>query len=401
MTKKQNKNQNKIATKATLIDLHAQSTSVNQTAGDAQIIGYAAPGYEGVVDAFADNFRGAECGASFCLTVGDKRVVDLCGGLAVDDIPWTEATLAVFYSCSKILSVLVIHRLLEQGKLNLDAPLSDIWPELQAGRQGGTLRMLLGHTLGLPALDSKLRAGAYNDHAYMASQLAKQAPFWKPGSRVGYHPITFGYLLGELVRRVDGRTLGQMFKEDFAVPLDLDLYIGLPASAFSRVAPISAYRPVAGDPISHVRNASRRIGSIQNLWLFNAGGWSLDAINSAEGLAAEIPAATGVGNARSLAVLLAIFNIPEMCSAVGLSDLTRQRLQSVASATHEDATLLTKTRFSLGLMKSMDNRSDPRADSFVIGESGFGHVGHGGSFGFCDPEAGITAAYVMNQQGSE
>ena len=386
--------------KTTLTDLHAESMAVNLCAGDAQITGYAAPGYDGVVEAFVDNFRGAERGASFCLTVGDKRVVDLHGGIATDNSAWSEHTLAVFYSCSKMLSVLVIHRLIEQGKLVLDAPLTTIWPELEAARQGGTLRMLLGHTLGLPALDSKLRLGAYNDHAYMALQLAKQAPFWQPGSRVGYHPITFGYLLGELVRRVDGRTLGQMFREDFAIPLNLDLHIGLPPSEFARVAPISAYRPSQGDPISHVNSASRRIGSIQNLWLFNAGGWSLDALNSAEGLLPEIPAAAGVGNARSLAALLAIFNVPEMLSAVGLSDVTTRRLQTVTSATHQDATLLTKTRFSLGFMKSMDNREDPRADNFLIGEPAFGHVGHGGSFGFCDPEAGIAGAYVMSQQGA-
>lgn len=388
------------AVRPTWVAPHPESKSVSLRVGNAQISGFAAPGYDAVVDAFATNFQGAERGASFCLTAGSTRVVDLVGGMASVDTPWSENTLAVFYSCSKMLAALVVHRLIEQSKLSLDAPLTDVWPELEAARQGGTLRMMLAHTLGLPALDSKLRTGAYNDHGYMAAQLAKQQPFWAPGTRVGYHPITFGYLLGELVRRVDGRTLGQMFAEDFARPLDLDLFIGLPAAQFERVAPISAYRPKSDEPVSHVNLASRRIGSIQNLWLFNSGGWSLDAINSAEGLAPEIPAAAGVGNARSLAALLSIFNAPMQLAAVGLSALTTKRLQAVTSATHQDATLLTKTRFSLGFMKSMDNREDPAADNFLIGEPAFGHVGHGGSFGFCDPQARIAAAYVMNQQGA-
>ena len=193
--------------------------------------------------------------------------------------------------------------------------------------------------------------------------------------------------------------MGQCFQEWFAAPLKLDLWIGLPAAQYSRVAPIQPYRPQKGDPVSRVARASRQIGSVPNLWMFNAGGWTVDSLNQQEGLTPEMPAVNGVGNGRALAALLSVFNCAAVAEGVGLTEVTTARATSVAAATQRDVTLCTRTRFSLGFMKSMDNRDDPAADNFIIGESAFGHVGHGGAFGFCDPEAGVSAGYVMNQQG--
>ena len=259
--------------------------------------------------------------------------------------------------------------------------------------------MALCHSLGLPAITHKLKEGAYNDHGYMVSKLEAQSPLWSPGTRVGYHPITFGFILGELVKRVSGVTLGQYFHRHFAAPLGLDLYIGLPEQYFPRIAPSIGYRPSKTDAVKAVARASRDIGSIQNLWLFNSGEWRLGVVNSPEGLASEIPAANGVGNARSLAALLGIFLTPDVLSSVGFSSDTVARLETVCSATQQDATLLANSCFSCGMMKSIDNRHCPSADSFIIGRQAFGHVGMGGSFGMCDREAGFAAAYVMNQQG--
>ncbi|MEY2908607.1 MAG: hypothetical protein RLZZ602_1130 [Pseudomonadota bacterium] len=362
--------------------------------------GYVAPGWESVAEVFAENFARGELGASCSVTQGGHRVVDLWGGQREPEgAPWGEQDLAVFFSCSKILATLVIHRLIADGLLALDTPLKNLWPELKAAQSGATLRMVLCHTIGLPALVKKLRSGAYNNHEYITGQLEQQEPFWEPGTRLGYHPITYGFLLGEIVRRATGKTLGRYFADQFAQPLGLDLYIGLPPSLFPRVAPIRAYALSREDAVKHVAVGSQTIGSIQNLWLFNSGGWRTDEINSAEGLKAEIPAASGVGNARSLDALLAIFNDTAKLDRLGFNEESIAGLESVASATQKDATLLCNSRFSLGMMKSIDNREDPCADSFIIGRRGFGHVGMGGSFGLCDREAGFSAAYVMNQQG--
>lgn len=382
------------------IPLSENAAAVDAVTDVPFVSGFVSPGWEAVAQQFVENFSAGELGASCTVVQQGRRVVDLWGGqVEPEGDAWTESTLATFFSCSKILTTIVIHRLVADGLIKLDTPLSKVWPELKAGQLGGTLRMALSHTLGLPAMASKLRDGAYNDHEYMVGKLEKQAPLWEPGTRVGYHPITFGFILGEIVRRLTGKTLGRYFAKEFAEPLGLDLYIGLPKKLFPRVAPTRAYRPGRNDPVKHVALASQEIGSIQNLWLFNGGRWRTEEINSAEGLKAEIPAANGVGNARALAALLALFNDPERAANMGFDEGVISGLESVSAAGHKDATLLCQSRFSLGMMKSMDNRLDPGADNFVIGRRAFGHVGMGGSFGFCDREAAISAGYVMNQQG--
>lgn len=387
-------------TYATYLPLDPAANQLVERVEGRVVRGWATPSWAPVVRAFAQNFKLGELGASFSVVANGHRVVDLWGGeITPKGSLWEPDTLAVFYSCSKILTTLVVHHLIDAGKLSLDAPILDYWPELRAAQAGGTVRMALCHTLGLPAIAHKLKEGAYNDHSYMVTMLESQRPFWEPGTRVGYHPITFGFILGELVKRVSGKTLGQYFKQVFADPLGLDMYIGLPEGHFSRVSPSRPFRPSHQDPAKHVVEASHRIGSVQNLWFFNSGHWRLDTINSAPGLAAEIPAANGVGNARSLAALLGVLLDRRQMLSIGLSDATLARLESVCAATQHDATLLGSTRFSCGMMKSIDNRHDRGADSFIIGRHAFGHVGMGGSFGVCDQEAGFTAAYVMNQQG--
>lgn len=384
----------------TWIPLHGSARPLSEFTDASFVDGFVTSDWEGAAQRFINNFSLGELGGSFSVVAGGLRVVDVWGGqTAPEGSTWNADTLTIFFSCSKIISALVIHHLIANGQLDLDAPLSRVWPELRAGQRGGTLRMALSHTLGLPALERKLKQGAYNDHEYMAAQLEKQEPLWEPGTRVGYHPITYGFLLGELVRRVSGTTLGRYFKETLAKPLDLDLHIGLPEKDLTRFAPCRPYRPGREDPLKHVALASQRIGSIQHLWLYNAGLWGMEAINSSESLKAEIPAANGVGNSRSLAALLAIFLNHARLESLGFSQDTLPLLTSVSAASQKDATLLGSSRFANGLMMSIDNRSDPGADSFIMGRSGFGHVGMGGSFGFCDPEAGVSAAYVMNQQG--
>lgn len=392
-------NQNK--TREPWVPRHERCHPVQKAYDVAFVHGYVAPGWESLAQVFADNFSKGEIGASFCVVAGGQRVVDLWGGhIVAGGEPWDEDGMAVFYSCSKILTAMVIHRLVADGQITYDAPLSKVWPELKAGRAGGTLRMALAHTLGLPVLQQRLRSRAYEDHDYMVGRLEQQVPLWEPGTRVGYHPITFGFILGELVRRVTGHTLGRYFNEQFAQPLGLDLYVGLPESLFPRLAPIHPYQPRREDPIRRIARDSQTIGSIPNLWLYNSGGWRTESVNEFAGVKTEMPASNGAGNARALASLLAVFLDDRKRLQLGFNDETTATLETVSSATHVDATLGCSSRFSLGLMKSMDNRHDPGADGFIIGRRAFGHVGMGGSFGFCDREAGIAVAYVMNQLGN-
>jgi len=378
-------------------DLYTIDTEVN----GKPVSGFIAPGWESLLEVFADNFRRDELGAAVSIVHRGHKVVDLWGGhIAPQGEPWSADTLVLFFSCSKILTTLSVHHLIGRGVLELDMPLIDVWPELLAAQQGATLRMALEHSLGLPALSRPLKVGAYDDHAYMADQLAQQTPFWTPGERVGYHPITFGFVLGEIVRRVAGQSVGRYFEQYFAGPLKLDLFIGLDPALFPRTAPVRRADLIPGEPLRPVAAASQEIGSIQNLWLFNNGQWRGKHINSPEGLRHEIPAANGVGNARALAALCAVLVDEDKAAKEGLNKAALAALQSVRSATEKDATLLCPTRFSSGLMLSMDNRHLPGADYFVMGRQAFGHVGAGGSFALADPEANLAMGYVMNQQGA-
>lgn len=380
---------------------HLSGVEHKLVAGGGCVQGYVAPGFESLVDVFIQNFDRGELGAAFTVRQRGRLLVDIWGGKVHKDAQadWSRDTMAVFFSCTKMMSSLVILHLVDRGLLGLDTPLEQVWPELKAAQQGATLRMLLAHTIGLPAVATKLAPNAYDNPGVMAKILAQQDPFWEPGIRVGYQPITFGFLVAELVHRVAGCSIGAYFHKVFAGPLGLDLYLGMPEALYPRVAPIAPYRPGKGEPLSHVAQACKHIGSIQNLWMFNSGGWSIHSINEAAGLAVELPAANGVGTSRGLSALLSLLGDDQALARVGLSPETRARLNHVESATHKDATLLCATRFSLGFMKSIANYHDHLADHFEIGANAFGHVGHGGSFGFYDADAELSAAYIMNQQG--
>ena len=379
-------------------ELHPEVAPVDPA--EATVSGWVHPDYLPVAARFMNNFNGVELGASACVVVGGYRVVDLWGGqVAAGGDPWQAQTVVPFYSCSKILTTLVCHQLIDSLGCDLDAPLSDVWPELKAARQGATLRMALNHTLGLPAMSEPLKQAAYEDHAYMAEQLAAQEPWWLPGSAVGYHPVTFGFVLNEWVLRVSGETIGQRFARLWAQPYGLECWIGLPRSEFSRVAPLVPMPYQKGESRGPIMDAAKQQGTIQNEWMFNAGGWRIDRVNSAEGLAPEIPAAGGVGNARGLASTLALLLQPEARKQLGFSEQALKRLVRLDVETECDRTLLRPTAFSLGMMKNMPARPEDPEDSFRIPSSAFGHVGQGGSFTLCDPDRNLTIAYTMNQLG--
>ena len=371
--------------------------------------GVCKPGYERVAEAFQENFatRG-EVGASVCLTVGGETVVDLWGGIAdrKTDAPWTRDTVGIVFSCTKGATAICAHILVSRGELDLDAPVAELWPEFAAnGKERATTRMMLDHSVGVPALRAKVKDDGPYEWNYMTGRLADEAPFWEPGTRNGYHGFTFGWTVGEMVRRAAGVSLGSFFQEEIAMPLGLDFWIGLPKEIEPRVAPIIPFVYKAGQAKSpFMIDLATKRDSPAALFYFNVGAWAAGGANTRAGHAAEIGAANGITNARGLAGMYA----PLANGGGKLVDgKTLARMGEVSMATHDDATLRIPTRFALGFMKSMNNRKrsvgaklfGPDVDSVIMGSAAFGHVGAGGSLGFADPVAGLSFGYMMNRMG--
>ncbi len=370
-----------------------------------EVQGSCDPKFQQVRQEFERNFRErGEVGASVCVTVRGETVVDLWGGMAHAETqtPWTAETVSIVFSSTKGATALCAHVLASRGQLDLDAPVAKYWPEFaQAGKAQIPVKMLLNHQAGLPAVRAPLPQGAYANWKLMVSSLAKEEPFWEPGTRNGYHALTMGWLVGEVVRRVSGKSLGTFFQEEIAKPLGLEFWIGLPEDKESRVAPMIAAQP---DPDNPFFQEIAKPGSLQSLVLLNSGGYmgAAPEYDFRAAHAAEIGAAGGITNARGLAGMYAPLACGGKLNGVELVNTdTLARMAAVSSATGRDAVLVLPTRFALGFMKSMDNRRGPLnlRDSVLISEDAFGHVGAGGSFGFADPPAAMSFGYTMNKMG--
>jgi len=337
-----------------------------------------------------------------CVTVDGRTVVDLWGGTAdpATGSAWQRDTVCVVFSSTKGALATVAHLMVQAGELNPAAPVTDIWPEYgRAGKGGTTVAMLLDHSAGVPVLREPVKDDALEDWDYMVARLEAEPPWWKPGTRHGYHPLTFGFTVGEVLRRVAGAQIGEILRTRLAEPLGLDFWLGLPESVEPRVAsiqpPRTRPRPSAFD------TAMRRDrGSIQNLFGFNSGAWPRTGINTRTGHAAQIGAAGGITNGRGLAGLYAPAARPGTPGPVVVDASTAIRMAR-PSREGVDLTMLIPTRFSTGFMLPMDNRAAYGPDASVLmGPRAFGHCGAGGSFGFADPEHAMSVGYAMNQQGA-
>ncbi|MDO9527132.1 MAG: serine hydrolase domain-containing protein, partial [Gemmobacter sp.] len=249
------------------MSLEAVETSMPQ-AHAAGVAGHFRADMTPLVQAFSDNFtKRTELGASLFVSIEGKVIADLWGGQTAKDGPqWGRDTICVIFSCTKTATALCLHLLAARGEVDLDAPVARYWPEFAAaGKQDVTLRMALDHSAGLPAIRAPLKSDCLTDWDYMVHHLEQEAPFWAPGSRVGYHALTFGFLVGEVVRRVSGRSLGQFFREEVATPLGIDFAIGLPEADEPRVAPIEPFRAAKDAPDTRFVTAAKERGSVANL----------------------------------------------------------------------------------------------------------------------------------------
>lgn len=374
----------------------------------AEIRGWTAPGFEELRDVFAANFRDhGEVGAGFCLYVDGEPVAELTGGVADDSgRPYDEDTLQMVFSSTKGATAACAHLLAQRGELDLSAPVVEYWPEFGAhGKEHVPVSWLLCHKAGLIDTDASLTFAEALEWDTVCAALADTKPFWDPGTRHGYHAVTYGWLVGEVVRRVTGRSLGTFFREEIAEPLGLDFWIGLPDSEQQRVAPLipmagpelpmmaaeegtSAERPPSG--LIEMLDMFLGEGNLAARALCAPGGAMRDeqAWNEPKLRSAEIPAANGVTNAPSLARMYASL-VSEVDGVRVLEPGTIERATEV-QVEGPDAVLVFPIAFGLGFMTHSDF-------SPFLGGRSFGHYGAGGSLGFADPERRIAGGYVMNQ----
>ena len=363
------------------------------------------PKFQPVADEFATNFQErGEVGASLCMTLEGEVVLDLWGGMAhpQKNLLWQQDTISLVYSCTKGATALCAHLLVDRGALDLNAPVAEYWPEFgHEEKKTITVSMMLNHSAGLPAFREPLKEEAFYDWDYMVERLGAEAPFWEPGTRNGYHMSNFGWTVGELIRRVSGKSLGTFFQEEVARPLGIDFWIGLPESMEHRVAPIR-FPPLQGVPETPFTQALREDrSSIPALAFFNTGNHRTRP-DTRKAHAAELGGSGGLTNARSQALLYSpLANDGWFAGKPFLKSETIVRMSQISMATQKDATLLMPTRFALGFMKSIDNRHRPHGhiESVILGAQAFGHVGAGGSIGFADPECRMSFSYTMNQMG--
>jgi len=374
---------------------------------DVPLFGSVEPGFEPVRDAFLANFTelGDE-GAGVCVYLDGVKVVDLTGGWSwrKRGVAYDPDTLQLVFSTTKGATAICAHILADRGLLDLQAPVSQYWPEFaQAGKRGIRVDELLSHRAGLPTIDATMKLEEVLAWDPIVDALAAQKPYWEPGTAHGYHALTFGWLVGEVVRRVSGKTVGTFFAEEVAAPLGLRFWIGLPADyepkvSRLRIGQIPSLAEIAQGklPPEIVELASQIFapGSLllRALTLNGAFGEFLGSggpFNQPSVHAAEIPAANGITDAASLARMYA--------ATIGTVDgvrLISEEALGMATKTFsegQDRVLMTPSRFGLGFMLDMAEFAP------MLSPASFGHTGAGGSMGFADPDLGISFGYVMKQ----
>lgn len=351
-----------------------------------EIHGTTAPGFEPVRDAFAANWQtGNEIGAAFALMIDGEIVVDLWGGWADRKMsrPWGEDTIVPVFSTGKAVTAMVMAKLVSDGLIDYDAPVADYWPEFgRAGKDKVTVAEALSHQAGLAGFPEPMEPSDWFDRDLIEDKLAAMHPLWAPGQGSGYHPITYGFLADAIARRVTGKSVGGLLRDDIAGPLGIDFHIGTPEALHSRAAE-HVLPPRA--PFLGKTNDAKAAAFLKP--------WSSPGRKGAtEWRMAEFPAANGHGTARAIAELLSPF-----ARAGKLRDAQLIAPDTVEAAMMErvsgpDRVLPFDLAIGAGVMINRDSGHygpEPKA---------VGHYGFGGSCGFADPVRGLSGSYVMNRQ---
>ena len=360
------------------------------------IDGHCEPRFTAVREQFFRNFteRG-DVGAAVCVYLDGVPVVDCWGGHAdrARTRPWTADTIVSVASTTKGMVALCAHMLAERGKLDLDAPAARYWPELaRAGKAHIPVRWLLSHRAGLPAIRRTLPAGALFDWTAMTEAIAETAPWWTPGERHGYHAITFGHLIGEVVRRVDGRSVGAFLRAEVTGPLRADFFIGVPGEVDARAAEVLAPPPPPAGEATIWDTILADPESVSGRTFLNPPR-PPDLVNTRAWRAAEIPAANGHGSARGVARVYAALARGGELDGVRLLAPAAIEGAIAEQARGRDAVLTVPTRFASGFMLGLPGGLFDCGP----GRRSFGHPGRGGSIGFADPDARVGFGYVTNQ----
>ncbi len=366
-------------------------------ATSVEVQGHCDARFAAVRDAFANNFReGREVGASFAATVDGEFVVDIWAGHAdaARTRPWERDTIVNVYSTTKVMPAIAALILVDRGSIDLDAPVAKYWPEFaQAGKEKLPVRYLFSHMSGLAGFETPITLETLYDWDECTSLLAAQAPWWEPGTQCGYQAMTHGYLLGELVRRVTGRSLGTFFREEVAQPLGADFHIGLDASLDARVGELIpppeegwAEEPEPGSIGAKLGNPA-------------VGDALVAASRTRAWRAAEIPAVNGHGNARSVARIASAMACGGAVDGVRL--MARETVDQAIEEQIEDFDLTVpemRVRYGLGFALRCDSiwmpNLGPSPRAFFWG-------GYGGSFCVMDPDARVSYGYVMNRMLNE
>jgi CubicO group peptidase (beta-lactamase class C family) len=363
-------------------------------AGKVKIHGHCDNKFAPVKKAFASNFEaGLEVGASFAATVDGKFVVDIWGGYAdeAQTRPWQRDTIVCVFSTTKVMTAICALMLIDRSLLDPDAPVARYWPEFaQSGKESILVRHILSHTAGLPAFDTLLPLETACDWDKVVSLLAAQKPWWEPGKDWGYHAITWGFLVGEVVRRITGKSLGTFFRDEVAVPLGADFHIGLPEEHEKRVGemiPPPEFKP--GDP-AYIAPGSMLYRAMN----FPASS-VLDTRKRAV-RAAESPAVNGHGNARSVARVTAAVACGGELDGVRLFGLPtiEKALEEQYYGTPKSFPL-PAVRFGLGF--GLTSKEMPIGPNSRV----LWWAGYGGSIVVMDLDAKLSYSYVMNKMGAE
>ena len=362
-----------------------------------EVHGFCAPGWEGVQDAFTANIEsGGEVGAAYAVHHDGRLVVDLWGGTYQPD------TLQLVFSTTKGWTAALANLLVERGELDVDAPVASYWPEFAAEGKGSIpVRWLLTHQAGLPYPTEVCTLDDVLSWDGVVDKLAGSSPLWEPGTQHGYHAVTYGFLVGEVLRRITGRSVGELMAAELSGPLGLDAWIGLPPELEPRVEPLVG--GITPEPSDDVDPALREMlaqfmgpeSTLGKALSCNGGLAEVGVFNTPELRAAELPAANGVTDARSLSRLYAALVGPVEADERFPAASRVLAPETVAAATvrqtsGNDAVLFFESTFGLGFMTSSPF-------SPYGGPAGFGHAGAGGSVGFADPDAGLGCGYVMSK----